>query len=83
MHHLSNGTQFSYNGISVTPSTAINEGLEADYDNIMTRMISGVTNEVVPPGRVSDSELDLAIYNIRNYFSFIGEYSRVASDFES
>jgi hypothetical protein len=74
MHHATLGTTFAYEGIACPPSLAINEGLDEQFDNLMTRIIAGVTIEEVPRGSVGSRELDMAIDNIRRHFAFVGQY---------
>jgi hypothetical protein len=80
MHHATNGTEFGRDGESISPSVAINEGTEEEFDNLMTRSIAGVTRKQVPLGRMGSTELEMAIANIKRQFAFIGRYETVDAD---
>jgi len=83
MHHATNGTRFERDGEAISPSVAINEGTEEEFDNLMTRSIAGVTRQQVPLGRMGSTELEMAIANIKRHFAFIGRYETVDADAEA
>jgi hypothetical protein len=80
MHHAAAGTEFAIDGEPVAPSVAINEGVEEELDNVMTRTIAGVTKEQVPLGQMSSSELDMAMQTIKERFLFVGRYEDLSAD---
>ena len=80
MHHATTGTVFVYDGQPCPPSVAINEGLEEELDNVMTRTIAGVTKDQVPLGQMSSCELDMAMEAIRRRFLFLGRYENLPDD---
>jgi tetratricopeptide (TPR) repeat protein len=80
MHHAAAGTIFTYEGREYPLSFAVNEGTEEEFDNVMTRLLSGVTTEEVPLGQISAREVDMALHNVRKHFSFIGRYENLSSD---
>ena len=79
-HHAAAGTEFEVGGASVRPSVMINEGLVDEFDNIMTRLLGGVSVDEVPLGHVGEDEVELALYHVREHFDFIGLQSQAASD---
>ena len=79
-HHAAMGTIFVAAGQSVPPATFINEGLGEEFDNLMTRMIAGVTLDDVPPGQITDCHVDLAIDTIRQHFAFVGRQENLIAD---
>ncbi len=80
MHHAAAGTIFTYEGRKCPLSFAVNEGTEEEFDNAMTRLLSGVTTDMVPLGRMSAREVDMALLNVREHFSFVGRYENLDSD---
>jgi tetratricopeptide (TPR) repeat protein len=80
MHHAAAGTIFNYEGAKYPLSFAVNEGTEEEFDNVMTRHLAGVTTDEVPLGRMSMREVDMALHNVREHFSFVGRYENLSSD---
>jgi hypothetical protein len=80
MHYAAAGTAFAFEGAPVPPSVGINEGLEEDLDNVMTRTIAGVSKDQVPLGQMSSRELDMAMQAVRERFVFVGRYENLSAD---
>ena len=68
-------------GQKMAHSTIVNRALVEDFDNIQARMLAGIYEGLVGVGAVSDSVVDLALYNIDEYFDFIGFYNSIEADF--
>jgi hypothetical protein len=83
LHHAADATVFAQDGMTVSLSTAVNEGIEEEFDNVMTRTIAGLTKDQVPLGRMGLNELDRAIANIRENFVFVGRYESLTRDAET
>ena len=79
-HHAAAGTRFTVDGLEVRPSVFINEGLGEEFDNLMTRMISGVQPGEDGPGVIGEVHVDLAIDNIRRHFAFVGQQEHLHRD---
>ncbi len=79
-HHAAAGTSFAVDGIGVRPSEFINGGLGEEFDNLMTRMISGVPPGADGPGVIGEAHVDLAIDNIREHFAFVGRQEHLVHD---
>jgi hypothetical protein len=69
-----------HDGKVVPPSVAINEGTEEEFDNVMTRCIAGTNKAVVPLGKMSARELEVAIQNIKEHFTFVGRFENIGQD---
>ena len=80
IHHIVQGTTFDLGYGEVSLSRAVNEGLSDEFDNLMTRVISGLSFEHVGREQINEQHVDLAITNIRRYFSFVGHQKRMAAD---
>jgi hypothetical protein len=50
----------------------MNEALSVEFDNHQVRLLAGVGTDAVPLGQVSESEVELALYNIKIEFDFVG-----------
>lgn len=61
-----------FNGANVSLEEAINDGLLEQFDNHQVRILAGVRTDSVPISQISDSELNLALFNIENDFDFLG-----------
>ena len=79
-HHAAAGTRFAVDGVGVRPSEFINGGLGEEFDNLMTRMISGVPPCADGPGAIGPAHVDLAIDNIREHFAFVGRQEHLVHD---
>jgi hypothetical protein len=79
-HHAAAGTLFQIDGRPVRPSVVFNQGLAEEFDNVMTRVLSGYGVEIVPLGRVGEDEVELAIRNVREHFEFVGMYAQAERD---
>ena len=79
-HHAAAGTRFAVDDQEVRPSVFINEGLGEEFDNLMTRMISGVPPGEDGPGVIGEAHVDLAIDNIRGHFAFVGQQEHLDRD---
>jgi hypothetical protein len=79
-HHAAAGTIFSVDKISVRPSIFINNGLGEEFDNLMTRMIAGITPAEVGPGMMGECHVERAIENVRRHFAFVGRQEQATAD---
>lgn len=71
-HHGAARTVFRVDGTEINLVTTINEGLTEDFDNLMVRVIAGLSKEMRPLGTVSSADVDLALNNLRTHFKFVG-----------
>lgn len=62
---------------------AVNEGLLDEFDNLQLREIAGIAIQTVPLGQVSQPEVDLALYNVEQHFSWIGFADTLERDLPS
>ncbi len=79
-HHAAYGTEFELGGIRVSPATVLNDGLSEEFDNVMTRVLTGFGHDVVPLGEMGADEVNLALANVRRHFSFVGRHSQADED---
>lgn len=79
-HHAAYGTEFELGGIRVSPATVLNDGLSEEFDNVMTRVLTGFGHDVVPLGEMGEDEVQLALANVRRHFSFVGRHSQADDD---
>ncbi len=79
-HHVAAGTVFRSGGDALGLAEVVNGGLTDEFDNMMVRMIAGVTLEAAGPGRIREDHVDLAIDNIRRDFEFVGHQGRMEAD---
>ncbi len=82
-HHAAAGTAFSVGGVPVGPASFINDGLGEEFDNLITRMIAGVTPDQVGPGALGECHVEMAIDNIRRHFAFVGRQECARADSET
>ncbi len=71
-HHGVARTVFRAGGSVVNLATAINDGLSEEFDNLMVRVIAGLSRDDAPPGTVSSADVEQALENIREHFAFVG-----------
>jgi hypothetical protein len=50
----------------------VQRGLAEEFDNFMTRILTGATTDTVPIGSVGMEDVELALQNIRTRFRFVG-----------
>ena len=79
-HHAAAGTQFEVDGRPVRPSTVLNEGLSEEFDNLMTRFLTGFGVDIVPLGHIGEDDVELALKNVREHFYFVGLHSQASRD---
>ncbi len=79
-HHAAAGTPFDVQGVSVRPSAMFNEGLSDEFDNLMTRLLSGLGTHEIPLGRMGADEVEIAVHNVREHFDFVGLQAQAAVD---
>jgi|GEM_PF-6460441 len=80
-HHRIAGSKFRQDGREVPLSQVLNEVYSEEFDNLQTRYIAGVSTDSVPLGHVSLNEVELALFNIREYFAFVGTVETIDADF--
>jgi hypothetical protein len=68
-------------GTPVPHSAIVNAGLLDEFDNIQTRTLSGAFQDLIPLGAVSDTDVDLALYNVASHFEFVGFYETLHQDY--
>jgi hypothetical protein len=71
-HHVSNAKVFEQDGQKLALPVAVQNGLVEEFDNLMTRWLSGNTYDLVSIGSVSAADVDQALNNIRTRFRFVG-----------
>jgi hypothetical protein len=72
-HHRREGLEtIKIEGMNVPLEAAANDGLIEGFDNHLVRIFAGIGPDIVPIGRISGNELELAIHNIRTEFDFVG-----------
>ena len=71
-HHGAGRTIFQTAAGVVSLATAVNDGVSEEFDNLMVRVIAGLSREAVPLGAVSSAHVELALANIRAHFAFVG-----------
>ena len=76
-HHLSDRPLFPVGGVHYPISIVVQRGLAEEFDNLMTRVLAGVSTEAVPLGSISARDVDRALHNIRTRFQFIGLAERL------
>jgi hypothetical protein len=61
-------------------SEVVNRALTDEYDNLQTRMISGLRPHLVPIGTVGEAHLEVALRNLDQHFDFVGVVENMAQD---
>ena len=79
-HHASAGTGFHRHGAPVALSTVIEDGLDEQFDNLMVRVIAGLTADIVPLGTIGEKDVDLAMFNIERHFAMVGFVETIEAD---
>ena len=79
-HHDRAGTSFAADGIGPDLVAVADGGLDEQFDNLMVRLISGVTREATPLGRVGEAEMERALSNIERHFAFVGAVETIEAD---
>jgi len=79
-HRVAGMDAIEIGGVSVPLHVAVNEGLSEEFDNLQTRMVAGTAASEVPLGRMTGSELALALHNIDTSFAFVGLAEQMAED---
>ena len=82
-HHAAAGTRFNIGGVRVRPSVMLTEGLTEEFDNLMTRFLAGLPEQVVPWGEVAEDAVERALHNVREQFGFIGMQARANADLQT
>jgi hypothetical protein len=59
----------------------LEQRLTVDFDNAMVRFFSGVGQRAFPPGALSRDVFDLAVYNLRTAFTFVGHQETSTASF--
>ena len=79
-HHVMARTTFFHAGQEVDLRTVFNENLSEEFDNVMTRVLAGCGQSVVPLGGIGVDEVERAVEIVRRDFCFVGRQSRAADD---
>jgi hypothetical protein len=80
-HHGAAGTVFRVGGRATNLAAVINDGLSEEFDNLMVRVIAGLTRDAVPVGTVSGADVEQALHNIDTHFAFVGLSERMEESF--
>jgi hypothetical protein len=80
-HHQVARTMFVVGGQRVSLSTAINEGLSEEFDNLMVRVLAGLSRDIASPGTVAAEHVDRALGNLRSDFKFVGLHETMVVSF--
>ena len=81
-HHLQQKTMFACGGTIVDANVALTVGCIAEFDNMMTRVLSGIDEELVPIGDIDESHVEIALSNVRNSFRFVGHFDNIGEHYE-
>ena len=65
--------------MEMAPEIFLSKAADADFDNLMTRLISGETSEILPRGGVNETVLEHAISNLHNWFAYAGLQEEIGS----
>ena len=82
-HHLAAGTTFFAEGRQVSLSEAFNQGHSPEFDNLMVRSLAGLSEDVAPLGTLDASAVDLALFNVRQYFAHVGFVETLAQEIQA
>lgn len=80
-HHGAARTVFRLNRAEISLTTTINDGLTEDFDNLMVRVVAGLSTEIRPLGTVSSADVELALQNLRTQFKFVGLHETMEESF--
>ena len=80
-HHAAAETVFRIDGRQASLATVMNEGLAEEFDNLMVRVLAGLSRDVVPPGTVSGEDVERALINVRSHFKFVGLHETMHESF--
>jgi hypothetical protein len=70
-HHMRWNVSFNLSGTKLPLWKVVQHGLTDEFDNLMTRMISGVPPGMIPIGSLTSEIVDLAVSNIRNHYGYL------------
>jgi hypothetical protein len=80
-HHAAARTVFAVDGRHTGLAAIINEGLSEEFDNLMVRVLAGLSRDDAPLGTVSGEDVESALVNVRDHFKFVGLHETLPESF--
>jgi len=80
-HHVGAGTAFTLSGMPIPTSRVVQHGLIDEFDNLMTRMISGQGWEQASSGAVGEVQVECALQNLKERFRFVALAENLDEEF--
>jgi len=56
----------------MTADEFFSKAIDVDFDNLMTRLVSGETADILPLGGVNESVFQHAVDNLHTWFTYVG-----------
>jgi hypothetical protein len=80
-HHAAARTAFAVDGRRLGLAAIINEGLSEEFDNLMVRVLAGLSREDAPLGTITAEDVECALINVRSHFKFVGLHETMPKSF--